>query len=88
VVDELCAKFDEERAEWGLRKNALVGKLQETHNREISELRQEMAEQFHIELAKLAEESTERCRNEREKAERFIRESLEGLDTSGKLEAE
>jgi hypothetical protein len=41
----------------------LVSKLQETHNREISELRREIEEQFQTELAKLAEEATERCRN-------------------------
>ena len=49
---------------------------------------EEIAEQFQIELAKLAEEATERCRNEREKAEKFIRESLEGMDAAGQVEAE
>jgi hypothetical protein len=47
-----------------------------------------MASQFQIELNKLAEEAAERCRNEREKAEQFVRDSLQGDDTAGQLEAE
>ncbi len=39
VIEELTRKFEEERTEWNNRKSILVNKLQETHNREINELR-------------------------------------------------
>ena len=39
VIEELTCKFEEERTEWNNRKSILVNKLQETHNREINELR-------------------------------------------------
>lgn len=36
VLEELTNKFEEERLEWNTRKNMLVNKLQDTHNREIN----------------------------------------------------
>ena len=46
VIEELTRKFEEERIEWNNRKNILVNKLQDTHNKEINELKDEMASQF------------------------------------------
>lgn len=47
-----------------------------------------MEEQFQIEMTKLAEEATERCRNEREKAEKLIKDTLDSLDAAGNSQAE
>ena len=44
--------------------------------------------EFNYELQKLEEEATERCKNERDKAEMFIRESLAGLEMAAEAENE
>lgn len=53
--------------------------MQDTHNKEINELRDEMASQFNQELRKLEEEATERIKNEREKAEKFIKDNMDSI---------
>lgn len=44
--------------------------------------------QFNYELRKLEEEATERCKNERDKAEEFIRQSMAGLEMAAEAENE
>lgn len=88
AIADMKERFGEEKGEWEARQNALVAKLQETNNNEISELRSKMMNEFTYELQKLEEEATERCRNERDKAERFIKESLAGLEMAAEAEQE
>lgn len=33
IIEELSQKFEEERTEWQNRKNILIGKLQDNHNK-------------------------------------------------------
>ena len=46
LAAELAQKFEDERNEWQNRKNILITKLQDTHNQQINELREQLLNDF------------------------------------------
>jgi hypothetical protein len=54
----------------------LIGKLQDNHSKEINELKEQMDIEYKEAMQNLERESNERCKNERDKADKFIKEFM------------